>query len=104
MDPSNEDNWDDTSSCNPAYKKTMTLQMAGGGSHAWWYKIEYDETGHILFIEKLGGICEVHRDKTLLFRHEVGGRVENVMMWDKEDAAPDDTDDWTYHLWSAPEC
>jgi len=98
-----EDEWDDISHLDVKYTKknnivSTLLQIAGGGSHAWWYVVEWDgvETDPKVFITTLYKDKE-STNKTLIIRREQGGRCESVRLVDGDDDLPDDDDDYLYY-------
>ena len=97
-DTDEDDEWEDISSCVLTYtmKKGIVsteLQMAGGGSHAWWYVLEwfYDEydAEPDVFIKTLYNEKQP-TNKTLIIRQE--GYSCDVKLVNKGEELPEDDD------------
>jgi len=98
-----EEDWEDITACVLTYtiKKDIIsteLQMAGGGSHSWWYVLEWvntDDDEPNVFITTLYEKKQP-TNKTLILRAE-GNGVEEVKLVNKGEDLPEDDDDYTYH-------
>jgi len=100
-----DDEWDDITSCVLTYKYlehiiSTEMQMAGGGSHAWSYVLEWVDTNAEpdVFIKRdiFKGKCQ---NKTLIVRTEgkCPSVVSSVKLVNKGEDLPEDDDDYTYH-------
>lgn len=85
---------------------------------------EYDDPTHsvCVYVENSDESLTLQINKTLLFAHRAGtekitvssenydgkyymmchSKGDIVRLWDKDKDVPEDTDEWTYFLWSAP--
>ena len=102
-DEDEDEEWDDISSCVLTYTKkngivSTELQMAGGGSHACWYVLEWSgvKTDPKVFIRTLK-YKKQSTNQTLIVRHLNEYGCEGVKLVDSGDDLPDDNDDYTYH-------
>ena len=92
-----DDEYLDISSCDPTYTKnngivSTKLCMAGGGSHAWWYVIEWkngDDEPNV-FITTLYKEKE-HTNKTLIIRDD-GSSCQSVKLVDFDSELPEEND------------
>ena len=96
-----EEDWEDITGCVLTYTMkdiiSTELQMAGGGSHAWWYVLEWvntDDDEPDVFITTLYNKKEP-TNKTLIVR--TGGNCQSVKLVNKGEDLPEDDDDYTYH-------
>jgi hypothetical protein len=97
-----EDDWEDITSCHLTYTKKndivkSELQMAGGGSHAWWYVLNWDnpENEPDVYIKTLNEIT--HTQKTLILRFDKRDRCEDVKLVDFDSDLPEENDEYHYH-------
>jgi len=100
-DDEEDDEWEDITGCVLTYTMkdiiSTELQMAGGGSHAWWYVLEWvntDDDEPDVFITTLYNKKEP-TNKTLIVR--TGGNCQSVKLVNKGEDLPEDDDDYTYH-------
>jgi len=103
-----EDDWEDITHCHLTYTKknnivSTKLQMAGGGSHAWWYVLYWNsgEEEPEVYIETLNNIT--HTNKTLFIRQENGGsgrECQSVKLVDFESELPRNNNEYHYHCFS----
>ena len=103
-----EDDWEDITHCHLTYTKknnivSTKLQIAGGGSHAWWYVLYWNsgEEEPEVYIETLNDIT--HTKKTLFLRQEKGrtGReCQSVKLVDFESELPRNNNEYHYHCFS----
>jgi hypothetical protein len=107
MSKTDELTWDDISSANPKMKATITIEMAGNGSHAWSYILEWNYCDCVLvstlptvFITRYPfDTVEVQVGKVLLCREEIGSpstREVTLVMFGT--VVPDDTEEHHHYL------
>ena len=102
-----EDDWEDITHCSRSrrhchlkYTKknnivSTKLQMAGGGSHAWWYVLNWNnpENEPDVYIKTLNELT--HTQKTLIIRQEQWG--QSVKLVDFDSDLPEENDEYHYH-------
>ena len=95
-----EDDWEDITHCHLTYTKKNNivkseLQMAGGGSHAWWYVLSWDncEDEPDVYIKTLNEVT--HTQKTLIVRQEQWGQSVKLVEFDSE--LREENDEYHYH-------
>ena len=98
-----EDDWEDITHCHLTYTKknntvSTKLQMAGGGSHAWWYVLYWksSEEQPEVYIETLNEVT--HTKKTLIVRQEQWG--QSVKLVDFCTELPRNNDEYHYHCFT----
>ena len=102
-----EDDWEDITHCSRSrrhchlkYTKknnivSTKLQMAGGGSHAWWYVLNWDnpENEPDVYIKTLNELT--HTQKTLILRKEQWGQSVKLVEFDSD--LREENDEYQYH-------
>lgn len=100
-----DDGWEDCSSCVPRVRITAEYVMAGGGSHAWSYVLEWknrDDEEPTVFVRDLQG-KEKQDGQTLIVRSHVGGGCEDFRLVPFGSALPEETDEFVYHRMPCPD-
>ena len=86
---------------DPAKYSVWEVQMAGGGSHAWWYVVHYDPKdckNLEVYIKDIKSDMKLQDGMTILFRRsEEGNDEEQVCLWRKQDDIPESTDEYHFH-------
>ena len=100
-----EDDWEDITHCSRSrrhchlkYTKknnivSTKLQMAGGGSHAWWYVLNWNnpENEPDVYIKTLNELT--HTQKTLILRFDKRDRCESVKLVEFDSELPEEDDE-----------
>jgi len=105
-DSDDEGDWDDITHCAPTYTKrngvvSTELQIAGGGSHAWSYILEWknEHCEPDVFITYLREEKYPRRLETLTIRSELGG-CQSVKLVPKGYFPPDRWEEqYNYYRW-----
>ena len=103
-----DEEWEDISSCFLQPKITADLQMAGGGSHAWWYHLEWDnaeDSQPTVYIKRLADNMnmELQQHMTLIVRHYKNNPgQQDVKLVFVHDPLPEEDDKYEYSSFFCP--
>tara|TARA_A100001015_G_C14856016_1_gene658359 strand:- start:314 stop:655 length:342 start_codon:yes stop_codon:yes gene_type:complete len=80
--------WNDVSACVPQQSLTLTLQIAGGGSHARWYILEFGkdmDKDPDVYIEDISGNRKYQKNKTIILcTEDSNAGCQYIKLVDKE--------------------
>ena len=81
------EDWNDVSACTPQQSITLTLQIAGGGSNAMWYILEFSkdmDKDPDVYIQDINNNRQYQKNKTIILCTEDNTGCQFIKLVDIE--------------------
>ena len=100
-----EEEWDDITHCVIKPKITAELNIAGGGSHAWSYFLEWDDENDDepeVYIFRYPFREKEKQNSKIRIRTEISSGCQSVRMFNNFEDIPEDNDEYSYSNFMCP--